>query len=360
MRRTNKKSAKHGSVNVAQEKRDQALDLKSYLSAARAQRQAEAQRCEQLAQLRPARKPVDRDLSKIDFQAQHWWGDGQILKRYVKDGKIQRKMQVDEAKAALIYEAMRRRQEVQQTWVDGNFDIRPKGYQEFVGMTVQHLPCSWMMLDDMTKQTFVDAMQSPWFVPPLGYSTFPDKSTPGKCEAVAIQKLPGLPKADDPAPNYLEYLRRFEDAGFIFVAIDHKSRQRDKYALNALGKLLADLPPTCRKADFRTVIEHHLPPDVSLEERTPLTKKAKQGTLTQQDLDELWRNHIKPTRNLLPPWHTRATLHTLVTGKRQRKTQRCNVLVEDMRFDFQRLFAELTDLDSGKIQHSDFVARLRL
>src|SRR5689334_5390412 len=32
-----------------------------------------------------------RKVSKIEFQSQHWWGDGKLFTRYKKDGKIQRK-----------------------------------------------------------------------------------------------------------------------------------------------------------------------------------------------------------------------------------------------------------------------------
>jgi hypothetical protein len=160
------------------------------------------------------------------------------------------------------------------------------------------------------------------------------------------------------AENFINYLKRFEDAGFILVAIDHKSTQRDKYALNALKRLLAHLPPTARKQDVRLTIEHHLPEDISVEDKQALEEKARQGILAQQDFDDLWRKYAKPTSNLYAPWHTTATYHEQITGKRKRKSSHGDTLIDEMRFDFPRLFGELADLDNGKIQHSDFVARL--
>ena len=57
-------------------------------------------------------------------------GDGTIFKRHMKaDGSIGRDMEIEEAKAALIYEALRRRAEVQQAWLERKWDKRAKGFQ---------------------------------------------------------------------------------------------------------------------------------------------------------------------------------------------------------------------------------------
>lgn len=321
-----------------------------------------------------------RDLSKIEFRSQHWWGDGRIFRPYRKGGKIQRKMHVHEAKAALIYEAYRRRPEVQQAWREGKFGFEANGWQHFTGYVINYLPLSWPELKDLhpiVTNGVIDTMLCPWFVPPLGYSTFPHKSTPEKCEEATIQELRRLPGPNEPAPNFIEYLRRFEDAGFIFVAIDHKSSQRDKYALNALRKLLADLPPTFRKQDLRTLVQHYLPSNISESDRQALEEKERQGTLTEQDCDEVRSKYRKPNYNLNAPWTATATYYAVPAGKRKgaRPTRKyaasfsfsqmfkckCNpVLLEEKRFDFPKLFAELADLDDGKIQQSDFVQRVRL
>lgn len=322
------------------------------------------------------------DLSKIEFRSQHWWGDGRIFRPYRKGGKIQRKMHVHEAKAALIYEAYRRRPEVQQAWLEGKLGCKANGWQHFTAWVVQYLPLSWPELKDLhpiVTDGVIDTMLCPWFMPPLGYSTFPDKSMPEKCEEATIMKLPRLDERNDPvsAQNFVEYLKRFEDAGFIFVAIDHKSSQRDKYALNALRKLLADLPPTFRKQDLRTLVQHHLPSNISKSDRQALEEKERQGTLTEQDCDEVRSKYRKPNYNLNAPWTATATYYAVPTGKRKgaRPTRKyaaafsfsqmfkfkCNpVLLEEKRFDFPKLFAELADLDDGKIQQSDFVQRVRL
>ena len=200
-------------------------------------------------------------------------------------------------------------------------------------------------------------MLSPWFVPPMGYSTFPDKSTPEQCEEVSV-KLLRLPEKDDPAEAqaFVKYARHFADAGFIFLALDHRTNQSDAYTLRAFKKMLAKLPHTFRKADLQHVIEFHLPENISAEEKESLKEKERQGTLTRQDLDELWRKHLKPSTDLYGPWTVTETVHIVPTGKRKRG----KTLVEEKRFDFPKLFAEIADLDNGKIPKSDFVERVRL
>ncbi len=301
-----------------------------------------------------------RDVSKIEFKSQHWWGDGKIFAKFEKDGKIQRRMHVHEMKAALIYEAVRRRREVHQAWLDGEFSFGANGWQHFTGWVVNNLPLSWPELRDLhpiAAHGAIEAMLSPWFVPPMGYSTFPDKSMPEQCEEVSV-KLLRLPEKDDPAEAqaFIKYARQFADAGFIFLALDHKTNQSDAYALRAFKKMLARLPHTFRKADLQHVIEIHLPEGTSEAEKQSLRKKERQGTLTRQDFDELWRKHLKPSSDPYGAWTVTETVHTVSTGKRKRG----KTLAEEKRFDFPKLFAEIADLDNGKIPKSDFVERVRL
>lgn len=310
----------------------------------------------------PQGKCVKRKLSQIKFASQHWWDDGKIFRPYKKNNKIQRKLAASHAKAALIYEALRRRKEVQDAWLQNESNQQVKDWQEFACMVIQHFPSCWQELDEMTRGRFVDLMQSPWFVPPLGYSTFPDKSRSEDCERVTLQKLPPLGEMDNSskAQDFIQYLKRLEDAGFIFVAIDHKSSQRDAYALNALRRLLRCLPPTVRKQDLRFIIEHHLAPNISAEQRLALEEKGRQGILAPKNFDEAWLKSTAPTSNLYASWHTTATFREEITGKSKRKGNHGEIVVEEMRFDLPKLYTELANLDNGKIQQSDFVARLRL
>ena len=301
-----------------------------------------------------------RDVSKIGFQSQHWWGDGRIFTRYKKDGKIQRRMHVHEMKAALIYEAMRRRREVHQAWLESKFSFGANGWQHFTGWVVSYLPLSWPELQDLypiAAHGVIETMLSPWFVPPIGYSTFSDKSTPEQCEEVSV-KLLRLPEKDDPAEAqaFVKYARQFADAGFIFLALDHKTNQSDAYALRAFKKMLKKLPRTFRKADLRLHIQFHLPEDTTEEEKQLLRDKERQGILTPKDFDELWKKHLKPNSDPFAPWTVTETVSTVPIGKRNRGKS----FAEEKRFDFPKLFAEIEDLDSGKISKSDFVDRVRL
>jgi hypothetical protein len=304
----------------------------------------------------PKSKPVIRSLSQIDFRAQQWWGEGQVFKSYVKQGETGRKMQVQESKAAAIYEAYRRHPAVQQVWIDGKFALKANGWQPFVGLVIGHLAKSWADLNKRTQQTFVDQTLSPFFLPPRGYSTFPDKSEPADCEKVTLQIF-RLPPRGNPgaAQHFVERLREFEEAGFVFAGIDHKSAQRDAYALRALKKRLKQLPVTYRKQDCRTVVEHRVPDNTSVADKQTLDEKARQGLLTRQDLDNIWKKYLKPTSDPFADWSDTTSAQTFVVGKRKRGP----VLIEARRFDLPKLFQEFADLDNGIIQKSDFVQRLR-
>jgi hypothetical protein len=263
-------------------------------------------------------------------------------------------------KAALIYEAMRRRPEVHQAWLDGKFLFGSKDRQALTSWVVNYLPLSWQELKDLypiAADGVIKAMLSPWFVPPTGYSTFPDKSTPEQCEKITAKVL-RLPEKNDPdqALAFLKRLRDFADAGFIISVIDHKTSQSDAYALRALKKTLAKLPHTSRKADLLRVTEFHLPEDTTAEEKELLREKERQGTLTRQDIDELWKKHPKPTTDLNAPRIVTESVYTVPMGKRKRGES----FAEEKRFDFLKLFAEIADLDNGKIPKSDFVERIRL
>jgi hypothetical protein len=285
-----------------------------------------------------------RDLSQIDFQSQHWW----------KQQMSERTMSIDEEKAALIYEAMRRRSEIQKAWVEGRFLFGDNGWQDFTCWVVRNLPRSWPELGDLAQRSIIETMQSPWFIPPAGYSTFPDKSSPEKCKEAAIQPLRLPEPGDDPAAAvaFVEHARKFVDAGFEIFAVDNKTNQGVRYACDAI----AAMPRSFRKADMDMERIAYLPADVSDLDRQTAEEKCRQGNFTTADLDELWGKYGKPAANLNSSWNKTEEVRPVVMHKRARDGK----LVEEKLFKFVEICHELEQVDSGLVPQGDFVQRLRL
>ena len=292
--------------------------------------------------MRMPKDTAKRQLSEIKFT--HWWRK--------KRGLTRAGMEIDEAKAAMIYEAMRRRPEVQQAWLEGKFMLRDNGWPNFVIFVVQNLPTPWIELDTMTKQTFIECIAGPWFVPPKGYSTFPETNKAEQRKA-ALQVL-RLPATDDPdeALAFVKHARLFEDAGFLVMAVDNKTRQ----SVRCAGQAIEALSRSFRKADMKEVIVHKLPRNISAADSEKMERKQRQGNLTQKDFDKVWAKYRQPTSSLNAEWHVTAEVRQLITDKRQRK----GGLIESKRFDFLRICRELEDFDAGKGLHSGFVQSIRL
>ena len=306
-----------------------------------------------------------RDLSQINFQGQHWWGNGHIFQpRTAKDGTFQRKIAVDEAKAALIYEAMRRRPEVRQAWVEGKFGIGADGWQNFVGFVVMNLPKSWVELEEVTRRTLLKTVLSPFFIPPRGYSTFPDKSAPEKCRQAAMCIF-RVPPSDDAglAVAFVKCARKLADAGFLIVAVDNKTKQSIHYALQAI-----EVEPRSYRSN--ELLEVRIP-QLSQEEQAERDRFWEQWPAMKQKFDaereasciklskedeeritELFVNSVLIGGHVNP----REVVTHMVTNKRMRKGH----VVESRTFSFVKICREFEDLDSGKISQSDFVGRLRL
>lgn len=295
-------------------------------------------------------------------------------------------MAMDEEKAALIYEAMRRHPEVQRAWLKKQNLIGESGWQIFVGYVVIHLRQSWVELDEITRGAMRELIHSPWFVPPRGYSTFPDKSGSEKCRKAAMQvlRLPNPAESASAAQAFVTYAQKFVDAGFLIVAVDNKTKQGVRYAAEAIERLQRSF----RKADLIEIATPHLPADLPQAEIDALEKKRKKGTLTHVDISAAWRTHDERRRkrefqevqqrltdgktiaeinweeetNQLRAtetgggWQTLVSSKTGVMDKRERKGQ----LIESKAFDFIKICRELEQLDAGKIAKSDFVSRLRL
>lgn len=343
-----KAAAKNGRVGAAQRKLDQALDAAVKAAIARLRREEEAEHHRQQRQLWKEIKAAQnklpkRELSQLKFT--HWWKDKQRSK-YMRC-----EMPLDEAKAAVIYEAMRRRPEVQQAWLDGKFLFHDNGWQTLTGFVVNYVPHPWPELSAMTRGGIVEAMLSPLFIPPKGFSNFPTNKAK---QAEASMHLLRLPTSDDPAEAqaFLKQARRWAEAGFLIVALDKKQNQAVRAAFEAIEKL----PPTFRAADLKPVMLHRLPPNISAEDEQALKEKERQGTLKEQDFDQLWRKYRQPTTNPFAPWSTVAEGREVVMHKARQRGK----LMEEKRFKFESICRQLEDLDSGKISRSDFVDRLRL
>lgn len=315
------------------------------------------------------RKLPKRDLSQINFQAQHWWTD-QL--------KMRDRISIDEEKAALIYEAMRRCSEVQQAWLEGKFGTGANGWQNFVGFVVQNLPKSWIELDQITQHTLVKIIGLPWFIPPKGYSTFPENpekaprklkgkerkfweaETKERREAArkrcqeAAAKILHIPASDDPASaqGFVKRARKFEDAGFVIVAMDNKTKQGIRYACEAIEALHRSV----RKADLKEERIALLPPNISASDKQAVEEKHRQGIYTKRDHDELWDKYIKPTSDLHSPWHKVEEARPVVLHKRKRGEK----LVEEKLFNFKQICRDLERMDLGITPKDDFVQRVRL
>jgi hypothetical protein len=291
-----------------------------------------------------------RDLSQINFQEQHWWKQQPWQEQFSNSAKTS----IDVQKAAMIYEAMRRRPEVQQAWVEGKFLFGDNGWQYFTGWVVMNLPRSWPELDELTRRSVIEAMQSPWFVPPRGYSTFPDKSVPEKCKEAAIQPLRLPEPGEDPAAAmaFVEHARKFVDAGFEIFAVDNKTNQSVRYACDAIEAM----PRSFRKADMDIERIAHLPADISDAERQVVEEQVRQGIFTTADLDELWRKYSKPATSLNSLWNKTEEVRPVVMHKRKRG----NSTIEEKLFNFAAICHELEQIDSGLVPQGDFVQRLRL
>lgn len=288
------------------------------------------------------RKMAKRSLSRINFQSQHWWTKHLTA----------RTMSIDEEKAALIYEAMRRRKEIQNAWVKGTLSVGD-GCQDFTHWVIQNLPKSWVDLDEMTRNAIVKTMHLPWFVPPRGYSTFPDKFMRAECRKAAMQVL-RLPSSDNQAAaqEFVRHAQKFADAGFEIVAVDNKTKQAVRYACKAIESL----PRSVRKADLKEERIAYLPEEVSDADRQAVEEKHRQGTFTNSDLTKLWRKYPQNLTSRNSPLNVIKEVHSTVQNKRMRGKS----VVEEKLFSFSEICRELERVDSGLATKGDFLQRVRL
>jgi len=284
----------------------------------------------------------EQALSQIKFP--HWWKDRAFIQRLTED-----KVPIEEQKAAVWFEAARRRPEVQQAWLEGRTNFRDNGWQYFTTFVVLNLTQPWSELGPIPKRSLIETSYSPWAVPPAGYSTFPtDKAEQLK---VSMKDL-SLPESNDPAAAqaFVEHARKFADAGFLIVAVDKKQNQ----AVRAACKAIERLPPTFRKVDLKQVWFHKLPPDISEADKEALADKQRQRTLGVEDFEQIWKRYLKPTNSLLTPWRQTAEVQKRVFNKRNRKGK----LIEEKQFNFESICRQFEAFDGGAV--SDFVNAVRL
>jgi hypothetical protein len=326
------------------------------------------QRIKESSNRKARQKPKHSD---INFT--HWWNDPSC--RTMERATLEQ----DEAKAAAIYEGMRRRPEVQKAWLDGLSLFEDNGWQPFVGYVVSHLPLTWMELDSITKRGLVEEMLNPLFNPPRGYSTFPHdlpqrrtKENPTELRKLSEERWEratlhsfNVPEIDTQGPcdesarNALEFvrkLRRFVDAGFLIVGINQTSKQSSSYALKCLTKKLATSPPSFRKADLKGLQTIHLPEKISKADEERVQQKAKRGSFSEKDAQDLWDKYTEPTNELGSAWHKTSSVNVVPANKRKRK----ETLVAEKIFALFPILEQFVQLDTGRIKESDFVSRLRL
>ncbi len=287
-----------------------------------------------------------RNLSQINFASQYWWKDPAFIQRLTEN-----RISIEEQKDAVWYEAARRRPEVQKARLQGKLLFGDNGWQFFTTWVVINLPRSWPELDPTTKSGLVRASYSLWSVPPEGYSTFPTNKAEQSRVSMQVLHLPQLNCTPDSAQRFVEHARKFADNGFIIVAVDKKQKQ----AVRAACAAIEALPPTFRKADFEKYVVYGVPPNISQADEQELKQKEKEGTLTNQYMDELWRKYPPPpTNNLSAPWHKIAEGRERVLHKRPRKGK----AIEGEKFNFEKICHELESFDNGCV--SDFVNAVRL
>lgn len=384
------KSISEAAANRAREKMmEKAVKLRQ----AEARSKAEARRSQhdkviaKLEESKLAAIPAPKRDSagiKAMFLKQHWW-KGEV---YAAKGNI------DEEKAAMIYEAMRRRPEIQTAWmkIESKAQSDQKelqriraSWQPFTHFVLEHFEQSWVELnktisfkkdgkvveeyvDSNFQKLLIDEIASPYFVPPEGLSTYPDApdipkekrengyvTTKQRREQIAMQIL-GSPKevnVDEEA--LLLQVRRLAAAGFIIVAIDNKTQQSFDDGYRALYKL-KDGERSARKVD----LVHRFVP----------SPNAKDGKARRDEIEarkekavEDWRVAREKVERgeksepilLKNEWQTLGDITTKANHKRQTKGGQ----KEEHPFNFSQICTELKVLDQKGV-NSSFVDSLRL
>jgi hypothetical protein len=309
------------------------------------------------------KKGVIRRGVRPDFS--HWWLkhpcwiDGTALSR-------------DEQKAAVFYEAFRRRPEVQDAWgkgIRGPKAMHAFGWQKFTAIVLMHLPRNWLQLSDSLRRAIVTEL--PEMLPPIGYSVWPTEPlcadvperdrTPDqasemkayheRCRRLAARMI-FVPQAVDQhiGLRFLKELRGLADSGFLLFAIDNKSQEAFAYGFQFLQGLQTQLKD---RLSFRAADLVYSFPSVGPGEELPSWAKWKK--LGKAKREALVGSSAQDEKR----WVS-STIQVMGKRKKKRKTVGSReIFMEEKLFNFQTLCKGLAEFDSTGNQ-SDLMLRVRL
>ena len=187
------------------------------------------------------------DLAPVSWA--HWWTEPRTL------AMPRAGLTIDQAKAACIFEGLRRRPEVARAVAARKL---PEGWQVLTGLAWAWWSESWADLHTDQQARLLNEMRRPCYLPPIGYSVFPQDDAEAQRRA-SYEPLVLPPEDDcDGAVAFVAKCRRLQAAGFAVGAVDCKTSQAIRYAAAAL----TDQPRTVRAADLvvRTCHAHRETP----------------------------------------------------------------------------------------------------
>jgi len=295
------------------------------------------------------RKPaaVTRTLSQINYD--YWWRHHPCWTK--ADGLCR-----DEQKAAVFFEAYRRCQSLQDAWlkrVSGPQAMVKWRWQMFVATVLDHLPQTWIQLPLFLRRA-ITIQQLPEMLPPVGYSVWPSEpfffdpqSKPPKddsetqeeyeerwrpetkeeyherCRGIAAKIVMVPSRRPKDAIVFWQSMRRLADDGFVIAAIDYKSREAFNYAIQFLERRLK------KSRLYRAADLYWAWPKTAIPQRGELTERAKR---------------------IVAEWRA--------IGKRVKRSEGGDVVLESNVFKFQELCKGLESYDKTGTP-SDLMLRLR-
>ena len=290
-------------------------------------------------------KCPQRNCSQI--QITHWWYEDTKKRTF----PASQELSLDEQKAALLYEAVRRHPAVRKCWLEGHASHTATarlGWQPFIAKVLDTMRTPWNELCDecidkgtgqrhatLDRAFFLN--EYPHLIPPRGYSFFPEivkrkgnsaLDASHKRAMKAAARTLRVPDSDAQAhvhSCYLKMLRGLQNEGFTILAIDTKTKEARREAI----ALIQELPQTHRARDITVQLG---------------VKRDSRGRPIGGEEPGKYK--------LLNP----LCLEKIVAKRRRGK----GILVDEKLWDFEAICGELTDLDAGKIQKSDFVERIIL
>lgn len=182
------------------------------------------------AKARRTGRPAASAAARASFD--HWWNDER--RRYCKFAGEQ----PDSIKAAITFEALRRRPEIQEAARAG---VAPADWLPFTVAAVRLAALPWVKLGDDQRETLCARFYDPLHVPPRGFSNAPRDQQ--RREAASLVLLPvGTASARQAAA--------LESCGWTVCAVNTKSAR----GIRAAAAALTRLGLTTSGANLRTTI----------------------------------------------------------------------------------------------------------